>query len=220
MPPFDAFVPALVVAATLVVLLSFTFGTQRNIARGNAVVRWLQESLPRLGERTTLRWLGSSVVELRLVDPGEPFRDLTIMAVMEPRDVPILWAFTRARGRRDVLIFRGSLRRAPLLELDVSDPHAWITASDADDEPGWRAIDWPDGIRAREQGRADPLTIEAARVAWRKLAAASAGVWRLSVRQTVPHLEIHVRPPDVSAIGSTSLVETVREIAIDLTPSG
>jgi hypothetical protein len=223
MPALDAFLPGILVAILLAVLLIFTFGTQRNISRGNAVLRWLQESLPRLGQRTTLRWLGSSVVELRLSEPSEPFRELTILAVMEPRDVPILWAFSRARGRRDVLIFRGSLRRAPRVELEVSDPASWMIADEPDEEAGWRAIGWPGDVRALARGQPDPSVIGAARTAWGRLAAASAGVWRVSVRQTVPHLEIHVRPPDVRAIGSAPLVEAVhglaRDLAQDLTPA-
>jgi hypothetical protein len=218
MPPLEAFLPAILSAIILIVLLSFTFGTQRNISRGNAVLRWLQESLPRLGQRATLRWLGSSVVELRLVEPVDPFRELTIMAVMEPRDVPFLWMFSRARGRRDVLIFRGSLRRAPSAELDASDLKAWMTARDPDEEEGWHEIAWPDDVRAVARGRADPAMLEAARAGWRRLDNASASAWRLSVRQTVPHLEVHVRPPDLKAVGSAPLVDAVRELAQELMP--
>lgn len=218
MPALDALIPGILVGVLLAILLVFTFGTQRNISRGNAVLRWLQDSLPRLGQRTTLRWLGSSVVELRLSDTTEPFRELTILAVMEPRDVPILWAFSRARGRRDVLIFRGSLRRAPRVELDVSDPAWWMNAEDPGEEAGWRTVDWSDGSRAVARGLPDPAALDAARAAWDSLAHASAGVWRVSVRQTVPHLEIHVRPPDATSLGSAPLVEAVRSLAREITP--
>jgi hypothetical protein len=220
MPPLDAFLPGILVVVVLAVMLAFTFGTQRNISRGNTVLRWLQESLPQLGQRTTLRWLGSSVAELRLTDPSEPFRELTIMVVMEPRDVPIVWLFSRRRGRRDVLVFRGSLRRAPRVELDVSDPSWWMNANDSDDEAGWRTIGWPGDVRALGHGHVDPSVVDATRASWDRLAATSAGVWRVSVRQTVPHLEIHVRPPDVGAVGSAPLVEAVRGFAKDMTPSG
>jgi hypothetical protein len=35
----------------------------------------------------------------------------------------------------------------------------------------------------------------------------------VSVRQTVPHLEVHVLPPDLRAVGSEPLVEAIRELA-------
>jgi hypothetical protein len=216
MSELDAVLPALLVVALMVVLLAFTFGTQRNIARGNAVVRWLQSSLPRLGQRASLRWLGSSVVELRLSAPVEPFRDVTILAVMEPRDVPLLWAFTRARGRRDLVIFRTSLRRAPRSELEAADPASWITSREPGEEPGWTAIAWPGEVHAARRGAPDPAMTDAARSAWARLAAASGGVWRISLRQTVPHLEVHVRPPDLRAAGSGPLIDALRELAAEI----
>lgn len=213
MPSLDAILPAILFAALILVLLAFTFGTQRNISRGNAILRWLQGGLPRLGPRTTLNWLGSSVVQLHVTEPLEPFREMTVMAVMEPRDVPILWFLTRARGRRDLLIFRASLRRAPHDELDAADPAAWIRAREPAEEEGWQPIDWPGQALAHGRGRPDPATIQAARTAWIRLTAASGGVWRMSVRQTVPHLEVHVLPPDLRAVGSEPLVEAIRELA-------
>jgi hypothetical protein len=215
-PPLDAILPAVLFAALIAVFLAFTFGTQRNIGRGNAILGWLQGALPRLGQRTTLRWLGSSVVELHLDDPAEPFRDVTVMAVMEPRDVPVLWFITRARGRRDVLIFRTSLRRAPRIELEAADPAAWIRASEPAEEEGWQPIDWPGEAMAHGRGHPDPAIIQAARTAWTRLAAASGGVWRVSVRQTVPHLEVHVRPPDLATVQSEPLIEAIRGLAVEI----
>ena len=216
MPALDALLPAILFAALIAVLLAFTFGTQRNIGRGNAILRWLQSALPRLGQRTTLRWLGSSVVELQIADPAEPFRDVTVMVVMEPRDVPVLWFVTRARGRRDVLIFRTSLRRAPRIELEAADTAAWIRAPEPDEEEGWQPIDWPGEALAHGRGRRDPASIQAARTAWTRLAAASGGVWRVSVRQTVPHLEVHVLPPDLAAVQSEPLIEAIRGLAAEI----
>ncbi|MGH2391940.1 MAG: hypothetical protein ACRDGH_00385 [Candidatus Limnocylindria bacterium] len=216
MPSLDAILPAVLFAALIAVLLAFTLGTQRNISRGNAILRWLQGGLPRIGQRTTLNWLGSSVVQLHVAAPVEPFREVTVMAVMEPRDVPILWFLTRARGRRDVLIFRASLRRAPHDELDAADPAAWIRASEPAEEDGWVRIDWPGDALAHGRGHPDPATVQAARTAWTRLAAASGGVWRVSVRQTVPHLEVHVLPPDLRAIGSEPLIEAIRGLAAEV----
>ncbi len=213
MPSFDAVLPAILFAVLIVVLLAFTFGTQRNISRGNAILRWLQSGLPRLGRRTTLNWLGSSVVQLHVSDPLEPFREVTVMAVMEPRDVPILWFFTRARGRRDVLIFRTSLRRAPRIELEVADPAAWIRAPEPDEEDRWELVEWPGEVVAHGRGHPDRAPIEDAQVAWRRLGEASGGVWRLSVRQTVPHLEVHVLPPDLTTVSSEPLIEAIRGLA-------
>jgi hypothetical protein len=43
-------------------------------------------------------------------------------------------------------------------------------------------------------------------------------VWRVSVRQTVPHLEVHVRPPDLDAVQSEPLIEAIRGLAVEIGP--
>jgi len=55
MPDLGSLGPGLLLAVAAVVLLWFTFGTQRNIRRGNRLLRWLQDGLAELGPRTTLR---------------------------------------------------------------------------------------------------------------------------------------------------------------------
>ena len=48
---------------------------------------------------------------------------------------------------------------------------------------------------------------------WDALERASGGVWRLTVSQTVPHLEVHALPPDLREKGSARLFSAVRELA-------
>ena len=88
-------------------------------------MRWMQGGLPVLGERTTVRWLGSTAVEMVIRDGKAPFAGVTLVIFLEPRDVPWMWALGRSRGRRDTLIIRGVLRRAPEVELEALDPASW-----------------------------------------------------------------------------------------------
>src|SRR5919106_146000 len=160
MPDPSAFLPALLIVVLAVVMVWFTMGTQRNITRGNRVLTWLQEGLPALGPRTTLRWLGSSVAELRIAEPRHPYREAVVMVVLEPRDLGALWALARSRGRRDFIVLRLSLVRAPIWEADLVDPNAW-TASDrrADDVEPEQRQSWTDAtgreVEMRHDGRAD-----------------------------------------------------------------
>lgn len=216
MPDLGPVLASLAIAGLIVVMLAFALGTQRNISRGNARLEWLQAALPALGRRTTLRWLGSSAVQLDLVDVVEPFRSVTVLYVLEPRDVPLLWLFTRATGRRDVLIFRTSLRRAPQLDLEANVPAAWIKAGDADEAADWPAAAFPSGVTATAMGGADQSGVAAARRAWERLAAASDAVWRLSIRRTVPHLEVHVRPSDAARVPASKLVQAIIDLGTAL----
>lgn len=205
----DGLGPAMLVGLLAVVMLWFAFGTQRNIRRGNEVLTWLQGGLPQLGRRTTLRWLGSSAVELGIADASPPFRDVTVVVVLEPRDVGLLWAFGRARGRRDFVIIRANLRRAPRFGLQVVDPSGWTTSRNGP-EDGWEPIAWPDGTRAHATAGAD---VAPAEEAWARLAAQSDGVWRLVIQPVVPHLEVHLRPPAPGRVPAAQLAETVRRLA-------
>jgi len=213
MPDLSAIGTSLAIAAILVVLLWFAFGTQRNIRIGNELLRWLQDGLPLIGERTTLRWLGSSAVELRIGEAAEPFREATILVVLEPRDVGLLWAWARWRGRRDFLIVRANLRTAPRYGVDARDPRGWTGTleTEADD---WRPVDWPDpDVETRATAGADPSAVWAA---WRAIEGATGGVWRLTVQPVVPHIELHVRPPSHD-VSSRRLLEPIRELAGSLT---
>jgi hypothetical protein len=214
MPPLDAFGPSVAIGLILVVMLWFALGTQRNIRKGNDLLRWLQGGLPILGRRTTLRWLGSSVVELGIVEPEAPFRQATVAVVLEPRDVPLLWAIARSRGRRDFLIIRVNLVRAPGFSVDVRDPRGWtgrLDDVDGVDDLG-QAQDWPGGFVAHLGHGADEAAV---RSAWSRLVKASGGVWRLTVQPIVPHVEVHFRPPPEHA-AADAVLAPIRELASTL----
>ena len=218
MPDLAPFLPGLAVALMAAVLLWFAFGTQINVRRGNRLLAWLQDGLPLLGPRTTLRWLGSSVAELRIADAAAPFRKAEVLVVLEPRDLGLLWALARRRGRRDFLLLRLDLVRAPRMRADAIDPGAW-TAGDrrVDDVPPERRTSWTDGAGASVELVHDTdADLDALRAAWSRMAAVPAQPWRISVRPTVPHLEIHLIPPAPDKADSRRLMDEVRRLATEL----
>jgi len=198
----------LTMTLVVIVVLWFAVGVQWNVRKGNALLRWLQGGLPLLGRRTTLRWLGSSVVELKITQPAEPFLDAQVLIVLEPRDVWPIWGWGRLHGRRDFLILRARLGRPPRFEVEVGDRRGW-TGRDAlrrlaPDE--WQHDQWGDANAqvAHRGGRAP----EIARRLWDDFRRSSNGVWRLSIRQTHPHLEVHLIPPDPARTGAEPLFQT------------
>jgi hypothetical protein len=222
-PDPSALGASLLLLVVIAFLVWFALGTQINIRRGNAILTWLQGGLPLLGRRTTLRWLGSSAVELKLVEPLDPFREASVIIVLEPRDVGWLWAFARARGRRDFIIVRASLRRAPRVELSLTDPAGWTSpgrpvhderAGIGDPEAAVVALPPPSaGIHASGSPGLDPVLV--ARV-WASFQAAAGGVWQVTVQPTVPHLEVHVLPPAMAAVPSERLIDAIRDLAANI----
>lgn len=196
----------LLAAAATVIVAWFAGGTIWNVRRGGEVLRWLQPALKLIGDRSTLRWLGSTAVELVMADPRPPFSKVTIVVFLEPRDMPWMWAFSR---RKDTVIVRGELRAAPRFEIEVLDTASW---SGRDALP--RATVLPahkvDGdISVWSRAEAD---LDRARALLQLGARAGLTVRRLSIRASAPQLQLHVDAPRGDASAS-ALFESVRELA-------
>lgn len=198
--------------ALVVVLLWFAFGTQHNIKRGNDLLRWFQGGLVLLGDRTTLRWLGSSAVQLNISEPRPPLGAAEVVIALEPRDLVWLWPLSRRRGRRDMMILRARLERAPLFELEAGDPSGWTGTDRIDrlDTGSWYETRWGDRVMVFHARDADP---ELVRKHWEDLGSAAGAVWRLSIRREHPHLEAHLPVPDTKTTDPRRIAECFLDLA-------
>ena len=190
----------LVGVAAVTIVAWFAAGTIWNVRKGSALMRWMQGGadggLRALGERTTVRWLGSTALEMVIRDAKAPFTGVSLVIFLEARDLPWMWALGRSRGRRDTLIVRGVLRRSPALELEALDPASWSGRDALARVPR----QWPLREAAAQGGlvvhyanagalaRADELLALAER--------AGLTVKRLSLRRAEPNLQIHIAFPD------------------------
>jgi hypothetical protein len=177
--------------AAVAVVAWFAAGTIWNVRTGRGLMRWMQEGLPLLGTRTTVRWLGSTVVEMVIGDARAPFTGATLVIFLEPRDLP-WWPISRARGRRDTLIVRAALRQAPALEFEALDPRSWSGRDALLRVPhGWLMRE---GSIAVHYERTPALECADALIA--RAQGAGLRLARLSVRRTEPHFQLHVSLPD------------------------
>ena len=178
--------------AAIAIVAWFTAGTIWNVRKGRELMRWMQGGLPVIGERTTVGWLGSTAVEL-VIDQGKAqFTRAAVVIFLEPRDLP-WWPISRSRGRRDTLILRGTLRRAPKFELEIVDPASWSGRDALPRIPcEWQV--WDGNLRihhgsAAALERAEALLVLAEHAGMK--------VARLSVRRTEPNFQLHVLLPDL-----------------------
>jgi hypothetical protein len=171
-------------------------------------MRWMQGGLPVLGERTTVRWLGSTAVEMAIREAKNPFASVTLVVFLQPRDLP--WG--GLLGRRDTLIVRGALRRVPQAELEALDAASWS---------GREALSrLPREWTQRPPAAAADLTVhhssaQALARADALLAAARHArldAMRLSVRRTEPNFQLHVPLPDIQR-PAREFFEAVRALA-------
>ena len=186
----------LVAVVAVAVVAWFAAGTIWNVRKGSALMRWMQGGLPALGERSTVRWLGSTAVEMVIRDAKVPFTGATLVIFLEARDLPWMWALGRSRGRRDTLIVRGVLRQAPTLEFEALDPVSWSGRDALPRVPR----EWP-VHEAASPGRvvvhcasAGALARAEALLALAQRAGLAAR--RMSVRRTEPNFQLHVALPD------------------------
>jgi hypothetical protein len=201
------------IALLAIVMGWFGGGVIWNIRRGNAVLKWMQAGLPILGERTTLRWLGSSAVELVIAKARPPFRRCEVVLLLEPRDVPWLWLWSRSRGRRDLLILRGTLVKAPRLEYDLTAPRSWSEreALGRGQRLGWTA-EALGGLRLAAPKASLPVSRDSAPAVLESARAITSDVSRLAIRRDSPQLELHLPLPNPRDRDARLFFEAVRHL--------
>jgi hypothetical protein len=207
----------LIAIAAIALVAWFSAGTIWNIRRGRLLMRWMQGGLPVLGERTTVRWLGSSAVEMVIHNAKPPFASVTLVVVLEARDVPWMWALGRARGRRDMLIIRGVLRRVPQVEFEALDAASWSGREALPRVPKEWLVRQPAAAGDVVVHYDSAAALECADALLTKSRRAGITAKRLSVRRAEPHIQIHISLPEERqpARAFFEAVQAIAERALD-----
>lgn len=204
---------ALLTVCALLVVTWFAAGTFWNVRKGSAVMKWMHGGLPLIGERTTVRWLGSTSVEMGIQHANPPFEQVTVVIFLEPRDLPWMWALSRGWGRRDTLIVRGSLRDAPRADVEVLDRSSW-SGRDAMRRitPGDWVVREPSSPGALSVYYKTPAGLALGESLIDLTRSANLTVRRLSVRRTERSFQVHLDLlPATTAAGD--LFHTVQTLA-------
>jgi hypothetical protein len=202
---------AIFVVVVILIVGWFALGTHLNVRKGHRFLEWLQGGLPLIGEKTTLRWLGSSVVHLQIEKAREPFRRVEVLVVLEPRDVPPLWLLSRLRGRRDLLIVRAELRSVPQGQVEILNRQAWSTRVVATEvrEQQWQPVAYDN---PPFQAYALPPVANIAALVT-EAGAAGLALVRIGVRRTNNNLEVQWHLPSQPASSARAVFETVERLA-------
>lgn len=192
----------------------FAIGMIYNLRRGDAVLKWMQNGLPSIGQKTTFRWLGTSVAELVIAHAKKPFRRLETLLFLKPRDVFWMTIAAYFQGREDTVIFRAHLTTAPLTDLELVDPNTWsgrdLLRRTRDRK--WESTTYqglqlmaPMGLLGLATSTLDRLALP-----MQKLSSRYA---RFSLRRSAPNLELHVPFPDHRTLDARQYFEALRELA-------
>ena len=204
----------ILVIAVVIVMGWFAFGVIYNLRRGDALLKWMQNGLPNIGQRTTFRWLGTSVAEMVIAQAKKPFRRLETLLVFKPRDVFWMTIIAYFQGRDDIVIFRAQLGTAPLVDLELADPKTWSGRNALKQvvERKWESKAYQGLQLMAPKGLLDlaTTTIDGLAAPMQKLSPRYA---RFSLRRDAPNLELHVPFPAYRTSDAAQYFEALRDLA-------
>ncbi len=203
----------IVILAVAIFMGWFGIGMIYNLRRGDKILKWMQDGLPLIGQRTTFRWLGSSVAEMAIAKAKRPFHRMDVLLVLKPRDVFWMTLTALFQKRDDILIFRAALASPPLLDLELADPKTWTgrEALSKAAKRNWDAADYhglrlmaPKGLIGLATETVDRLAIP--------MQALSPRYIRLSLRKTAPNMEVHLPFPDPHATDAKAYFQSLCDL--------
>ena len=206
----------ILIAAVIILMGWFALGMIINLRRGDALLKWMQYGLPKIGERTTFRWLGTSVAELVIARAKKPFRRLETLVVLKPRDLFWMTILSAWQGREDLVIFRAHLSTAPLLDLELVDPKTWTGRNTVKQitERKWESRDYQNMQVLAPKGSLDLATAMLDKLAV-PLLDFSPRYARFSLRRdsSQSNLELHVPFPQYGSASANEYFESLRALA-------
>jgi len=104
---------AVVIGALLI--LWYVGGNELMRRRSHRLAIWTRRVLDPLGGTQSIRWLSGQAFRLEVEDAKEPFKALLATGLVESWDTPMIWAWNRWHGRRDLVMLQVTLRMQPML---------------------------------------------------------------------------------------------------------
>ncbi len=179
--------------------------------RAHRLALWSKRVIDPLGGTQTIRWLGGQAFRLEVEGAEAPFRSLSLTGLVESWDVPMVWAWNRLHGRRDMVLLQASLNQQPMWGLEVFRAGT-LLASDA-------------RLFARQEGWPEAplgdLIVAAPGDAPRQLASELLGLIdveryrlvRLAVRRQGHHVTLALNVPDPASFDPTLFARVASEVA-------
>lgn len=111
----------IVIALSAILLVWYFWANSANRKRGTATYRWLRSSLETIGEISDAEWIGAANMGARLTvkKAKKPFRRVEAHYLLEPREFPPYWLYSRLRGKRDEIVIQFTLRSAPKGSFEI-----------------------------------------------------------------------------------------------------
>lgn len=194
-----------------IVLIGWYFvGNEVMRRRAHRLAVWANRVMGPFGGGQSIRWLGGQAFRLELDHPRAPFKSVALTGLVESWDVPMVWAWNRFHGRRDMIQLQASLRAQPMWGLELFRPGSML-AGDA------RGLARQEGWTESEL---DEFVVCAPSLAQVQLAAGLVQVVaserdrlvRLAVRRQNPHLTLALNVPDPTSFDAEDASRLISKI--------
>lgn len=111
-----------VLAVSMFFVAWYFVGSALNRRLARRLSNELRDSVLKLGGQSRVQWLGSTAFRMTTTGADRPFRDVSLIVTLRPREMPLNWAAGIASGRRDAAVFEATLRGRPTTDLELVDP--------------------------------------------------------------------------------------------------
>jgi hypothetical protein len=179
--------------------------------RVHRLALWSKHLVDPLGGSQSIRWLGGQAFRLEVEGPNAPFQSLMVTGLVESWDVPIVWAWNRLRGRRDMVLLHASLLKQPMWGLEVYRPGSILSGDSRHlaRQEGW-AESALDEFRMAAAGAA-PARLAAELV--NSLGPERSRLIRMAVRRQGQHMTLALTVPDPGAFDPREATRLTQRLA-------
>lgn len=214
----ESFGLSLAVGLGVVLVAWYWAGNELMRRRAHRLAVWTKRAIDPLGGTQTIHWLGGQAFRIGADGVGvkPPFRSLTVTGLVESWDVPIVWAWNRLHGRRDMIVLQATLRVQPLWGLEVYRPGS-VLAGDARAlarQEGWPESPLDNLCAAAPGGLATTLVSDLLAI----VGPERARLLRLAVRRQGQHLTLALNVDDPVRQDPAALADLTGRLAARLEP--
>ena len=186
--------------------------------RAHRLATWTKRAIDPIGGTQTIHWLGGQAFRMAADGPAvkTPFRSITVTGLIESWDVPMVWAWNRLHGRRDMIVLQATLRFQPLWGVELYRPGT-VLAGDA--RQFAQREGWPESaLEDLRVGGAGPAALALAADLVELVGGDRRRLLRLAVRRQAPHLTLALNVPDPVREDPVALAELTRRLSARLEP--
>lgn len=179
--------------------------------RAHRLALWSKRVVDPLGGVQRIAWISSQAFRLEIDRPQAPFASVMLTGLIESWDVPMVWAWNRLRGRRDMILLQATLRAQPAWGFEIYRPGS-LLAGDARhfaQQEGWPETPLDEFVLAAPS----PSQQELARDLLRSLEAHRPRLVRLAVRRQAQHLTLALNVPDPAHLDPTDAYRLTESVA-------